>query len=74
MWSPIFCLGALTRFQMGPASPQASPSTALWLPTPRQALAHKVRQGMYFPMLHMDSSLGADTKIGGALPTLQAFF
>jgi hypothetical protein len=25
-------------------------------------------------MLHLDSSLGAGTEIGGVLPTLQAFF
>jgi hypothetical protein len=29
---------------------------------------------MYNPMLHLDSSLGAGTEIGGVLPTSQAFF
>jgi hypothetical protein len=31
-------------------------------------------QGLYCPMLHLDSSLGAGAKVGGALLTSQSFF
>jgi hypothetical protein len=34
----------------------------------------KDRHGMYFPMLHLDSSLGAGAQVGGVLLTSQAFF
>jgi hypothetical protein len=36
--------------------------------------AHKVRQGMYCPMFHLDSSLGLGAATDGVLPTSQAFF
>jgi hypothetical protein len=59
----------------------AAPSMASGFPKcstvasiPHQALPHKVHQGMYYPMLHMNSSLGAGTEIGGGLSTSQAFF
>jgi hypothetical protein len=48
--------------QQPPAWAQVCPGAAQWPPTPHWALAHKVRKGMYCPMLHLGFLAGRGYK------------